>query len=120
MQNAHGFDYQLAHLVDLDRVEIFARGFEYDPETRHRHRLRIAETLARFRDIIRSVAVRLVDINGPRGGIDKRCRIAVAIPGARPLVVEARGFSTDAAVSAASRQAKKAVARAACRRKKRR
>lgn len=31
--------------------------------------------------------VKLSDVNGPRGGIDKRCQIELRIPGAAPVVV---------------------------------
>lgn len=31
--------------------------------------------------------VQLSDVNGPRGGVDKRCQIELRIPGAAPVVV---------------------------------
>jgi putative sigma-54 modulation protein len=40
-------------------------------------RRRLGFALGRFADRITSVWVRLADENGPRGGVDKRCRIEV-------------------------------------------
>ena len=41
---------------------------------------RITRALARFSDRISSVNVAIVDENGPRGGIDKLCRVSVVMP----------------------------------------
>ena len=41
---------------------------------------RMTRTLARFSDRISSVEVAIVDENGPRGGIDKQCRVNVVMP----------------------------------------
>jgi putative sigma-54 modulation protein len=46
----------------------------YDHITDHIH-----TALARFASKINRVTIWLVDINGPRGGIDKQCRIAVQL-----------------------------------------
>ena len=49
-------------------------------------RLRFA--LDRFAPRINRVTVRLVDLNGPRGGIDKQCRITVELIGSKEMIVE--------------------------------
>ncbi len=49
---------------------------------------RLHFALSRFGARILHVAVRLEDINGPRGGVDKRCRIVVALAGAGHVQVE--------------------------------
>lgn len=49
-------------------------------------RLRFA--LGSFSHRITKVTVRLEDLNGPKGGTDKRCRILVNIPTYDPVVVE--------------------------------
>ena len=58
-------------------------------EALHTHaerRLRSAVTCCGER--IRKVAMRLCDINGPRGGADKRCRLQVVLTGLPDVVVE--------------------------------
>jgi len=37
---------------------------------------------------LRRVDVTLSDLNGPRGGVDKRCLIKVSLDGLRPVVIE--------------------------------
>ncbi len=44
--------------------------------------------LSRFADELSSVLVTLEDLNGPRGGIDKRCRVLLRGPKLGELVVE--------------------------------
>lgn len=51
---------------------------------------RVGFALRRFSDRIRSVTVRVVDLNGPRGGIDKECRIEVKAVAKGRLHVRAR------------------------------
>jgi len=53
--------------------------------------------LRRFTDRVAAVAVRLVDENGPRGGVDTRCRVVVELTGGGQLVVE--GLAADAYVA---------------------
>lgn len=47
---------------------------------------RVDFVLRRLHWLVATVRVRFVDENGPRGGIDKRCRIELAAPG-KPTVV---------------------------------
>lgn len=49
---------------------------------------RLHFALSRFGARILHVAVRLEDINGPRGGVDKQCQIVVALSGAGHVQVE--------------------------------
>ena len=51
---------------------------------------RIGATLNRFGHIVQSVSVRLSDINGPRGGADKLCRIVIQMKN-RSVVMEELG-----------------------------
>ena len=60
---------------------------------------------------VMTVTVRLDDVNGDRGGPDKRCRIVVALRRHRTVTVEAVGVDLYAVVDAAARKARHAVLR---------
>ena len=53
----------------------------------------IAADLARFERMIRSVCVKITDINGPHGGEDKSCHIQVHLKRASSVIIEERGAS---------------------------
>jgi ribosome-associated translation inhibitor RaiA len=80
---------------------------------------RLDFALGRFAHRIEGITVRLVDINGPKGGIDKRCRIVVRLTQSRSVVVEATDSDAYAAVSQAAIRADETVARAITRRRPR-
>lgn len=72
---------------------------------------RILFALSRFSPRIDLVAVRLTDTNGPRGGVDKECRIVVRLrPHGRLRVVERDG-DMHAAIGRAAERMARAVAR---------
>jgi ribosomal subunit interface protein len=50
-------------------------------------RRKIDLALRRFEDRVEHVLVRLVDVNGPKGGSDKQCRIVARLPRSLPSVV---------------------------------
>jgi len=47
----------------------------------------IREVLVRYGRRILSVALHLWDVNGPRGGVDHRCRVIVTLRDSRQIVV---------------------------------
>lgn len=83
-------------------------------ETRNDHVLisvtnRVMKTLVRFSDRIARVNVILTDENGPRGGIDKRCRVCVVMPGVGELSTSARHDNLWTATSHAARRARRMI-----------
>jgi hypothetical protein len=48
---------------------------------------RVRQALKRVAWLIPRVRVHLSDINGPRGGIDKRCQIELITDGGKPIIV---------------------------------
>jgi hypothetical protein len=78
---------------------------------------RVAASLARLATAIRTVDVTLVDVNGPRGGLDKHCRIRVRGPGLRTIVVEHLGADALGAVWVAAERTEQAVIRSLGRRR---
>lgn len=76
-------------------------------------RQRLSFAVRRFAGRVRSLTVRLSDVNGPRGGRDMHCAIAVRLAGSRRLIV-IEELDTDLAVAIAhaADRAARAVARA--------
>lgn len=77
---------------------------------------RLSFALDRFADRVRRVEVRCGDANGPRGGVDKRCALAIHLwPGDTVRVEELADdlyVAMDRAVHRASRAMGRAVSRA--------
>ncbi|MBS0345130.1 MAG: HPF/RaiA family ribosome-associated protein [Proteobacteria bacterium] len=71
-------------------VQIKAKGLPAAKTLRNHAARRIQGALGRFGHVVQSVSVRLSDINGPRGGADKLCRIVIQMKN-RSLVVEELG-----------------------------
>ncbi len=72
--------------------------------------------LRRFTTALSAVVVRLSDVNGPRGGADKRCRVMLRSPGLRTVTTEELSgdpyAAVDLAVERAAHTADRGVARA--------
>jgi putative sigma-54 modulation protein len=61
---------------------------------------RIRSAFARYSPAIQSINVSLVDLNGPKGGTDKACRIEVKLAGRPSIQVEGRASTIAEAVNA--------------------
>jgi putative sigma-54 modulation protein len=70
------------------RIDIQAKGFDLTDGLREHTLRRLQFALGWARHTVGKVTVRLSDINGPRGGSDKRCQIQVPIPRAQDVVIE--------------------------------
>ena len=83
---------------------------------------RLHFVLGRFAPEVERVTARVEDVNGPRGGMDKRCRMEVKLRGMGNVPGEACADDFEAAVAFAAERLGRGVARALERRshKKRR
>ena len=72
-------------------------------------RLRVALTCCD--DHIQRVVVRLSDINGPRGGADKRCHLQVVLTGLPDVVIEDTEADLFVAIDRATDRARRTVER---------
>jgi hypothetical protein len=90
------------------RVLIHPRSITADTELRSRVAEALEDGLGSVLHWLRWVDAYLTDVNGPRGGPDKRCRV-VAHFGAGPVVVERTGRDPVAAASAAAARCRRLV-----------
>ena len=70
---------------------------------------RVRLSLGTAADRVKAVSVRLADINGTRGGVDKRCQIVVWLPQFRAIVTEAVDRDLYTAIDEAVARAKEAL-----------
>ena len=76
-------------------------------------RRRFAFALGRFGDRVRSLTVHLADLNGPRGGVDKHCLVAIRLTSPRRLIViEDTDAKATVAIGRAADRGARVVARA--------
>jgi putative sigma-54 modulation protein len=62
------------------RVQVRFRSVESSPSVVEYAARRAHQHLSRFGRQVSRVTVRLVDVNGPKGGADKRCRLSASGP----------------------------------------
>ena len=72
---------------------------------------RLSFALRRFAHKIQHVMLRLVDVNGPRRGIDSRCSITANLVDGRRIFVEANAAWPFAAITHAAHRLNKAIRR---------
>ena len=72
---------------------------------------RIDFQLRRLGTALSAVVVRLSDVNGPKGGNDKRCQVIIRRSGLRPIAVEELRADAYAAIDVAVERAAHAAAR---------
>lgn len=76
-------------------------GVGLSAEERALIRQRLGAKLGKYAGDIERVSVRVWDDNGPRGGVDKVCRIKVVLSGQPSVVFEARAALLSDAVTSA-------------------
>ena len=93
------------------QINIQARQFPLtDALSSHAER-RLRFALTSCDDHIHRVVMRLSDINGPRGGADKRCHLQVVLTGLPDVVVEDTEANLYVAIDRATDRARRTVGR---------
>jgi putative sigma-54 modulation protein len=93
------------------QLEVRGRDVEFADAMRNHVRRRLRFALGRFDDRIRHVTVRISDLNGPRGGVDKLCRINIVLSRCGTLVLEETSGDLVTAIDRAADRAGHAVSR---------
>lgn len=96
---------------------IRSSGIELTDALRSHAERRLRFALDRARDAIRTVRMTLSDVNGPRGGRDKRCIVRVCLPRHREVVVEDTDVSLQVAIDRAVGRLEQRIVRLLARQK---
>src|SRR5688572_7789036 len=91
-------------------VRVF--GAALDEDQRAYVARKLGMKLGKFVSSIERVSVRVTDVNGPRGGVDQRCRVKVVLSGLPSVVVEREHVILDAVIDTALGAAEESVRRA--------
>lgn len=93
------------------KIDIQCRGFELTEELRDYTKKRLAYNLYSGNAYIQRVIVRLSDINGPRGGEDKRCCLEIRLKGLPEIVIEDTETNLYVAINRAVERAGRTLVR---------
>ncbi len=93
------------------QIEIRAIGLELTESLRAHLLRRLQFTLLRFEDRIARVSVRLSDLNGPRGGLDKSCRLRIRLDGLPDIHIDDAEADLYVAISRAADRAGRTLGR---------
>lgn len=72
---------------------------------------RITYALDRFHSAVREVNIRLLDVNGPKGGIDKNCIANVVLIKGEVITIHSEDSDLYRAIDEMSQKAKQALSR---------
>lgn len=93
------------------QLDIQTNGFSLTDSLRSYTTRRMQFALDRNDGNIVSARVRLSDINGPRGGVDKCCQIELALAGQNNIVIEDTEVNLYVAIDRASDRCARTLAR---------
>ena len=99
-------------------IRVFGVNLSLEERARIRHGLGVK--LGKYETSIERVTVRVLDVNGPRGGVYKLCRIKVVLSGLPSVVLESQALMLKDAINGALSGTERAVRRSAQRRHSRR
>ena len=93
------------------KVTIESRNFEVTDALRGFIRRRVQSAFQNRDEHIIAIGVKLDDINGPKGGADKRCLVHLVLPHLSDVVVEDTDVDLYVAISRAMSRAQRALGR---------
>ncbi len=93
------------------QISIRSRNFSLTDALRNHASKRLRFALSRCSDHIRRVVMQLSDINGPRGGIDKRCQLRLVLDGMPDVIINDVEADMYTAIDRAADRAGRTLAR---------
>jgi hypothetical protein len=99
--------------VDASRVPANIRtvGIELNQDDRAYIRQRLGIKLGKYANLIERVTFRVKDMNGPRGGVDRACRVKVVLSDLPSVVFQSQAASLRDAINGALTGVERAVRR---------
>lgn len=92
-------------------LDVRAHGMSLTEPLRQYAAEHLAAKLAKHNGHIQSVVIRLVDVNGSKGGEDKTCEVEVYVRAQAPVVVSATEHDLHAAIDAVADRVQSALGR---------
>lgn len=86
-------------------TENLSPGFKFDLERR------VGRVARKAKDSVERVRVTFVDLNGPKGGQDKQCKLKICLSGLPEVLIVSRNESIEKAFGEALRRADNALFR---------
>lgn len=93
------------------RSTIITKGIDASEAVREYIMERVDAALAHAQDSIHYITVRISDMNGPKGGVDKRCQIHLKPMGLPAVIVTEVSASVSDAIDGATQRAARVVQR---------
>ncbi|HNC51143.1 MAG TPA: HPF/RaiA family ribosome-associated protein [Accumulibacter sp.] len=98
------------------QIQIHADDLDLTEGLRDHVAKRLAHALKHGREVVSRIVVRLSDVNGPRGGVDKCCGIEIRIKGASAIAIDDTQADLYVAIDRAAERAGRALDRRIARR----
>ena len=91
--------------------EVSNRQADMNEDVSRRAKRLLKFSLSRFKGAVSRVKVMLCDINGPKGGVDKRCRITAKFRAAGLVVAQSSGVNYIEALNSCLEKLERAIRR---------
>lgn len=93
------------------QLEIHGKDIPITEQLRGHIQRRLSFALESFAARIRKVRINVADLNGPRGGVDKRCRVAIVLIRSQTIVIEERDSNIYVAIDRIGDRAGRCIGR---------
>lgn len=93
------------------QIQIHADDFDLTEGLRDHIAKRLAYALSHGRDLVSSILVRLSDVNGPRGGVDKCCGIELRLKGTSAIAIDDTQADLYVAIDRAAERTRRTLER---------
>ncbi len=93
------------------QLEVRGVNYQLDDGLKAHIERQLKNALGRFAARIQRLSLRMTDVNGPRGGVDKSCSIAVELIPRGQVLVKGAGDNPFALIADAAKRVRSAVRR---------